>query len=196
MSEPVFGHGQLNVAASRVGSREKIKFAIKPPEEGWDNFTSNVVFREVLLNANQNTEDCYDPTTPFDDEIDSVAAELPIYTPTDLDYEGPHDEVLPEVEEEEDNVFKMPLPVEVWAQKKFGRQQQQQKRSVSPPKNMAPEEKTVPRKRSTTNAAHEAWIDSLGKAPEEVLTEHEKEIAEMRLRRAKFWKQMRDAYLE
>ena len=66
----------------------------------------NVVFREVLLNANQNTEDCYDPTTPFDDEIDSVAAELQSYTPTDLDYEGPHDEVLPEVEEEEDNVFK------------------------------------------------------------------------------------------
>jgi ATP-dependent DNA helicase PIF1 len=49
LRNPVFGHGQLYVAASRVGSPDHIKFAIKYQTEELPNTTSNVVYREVLL---------------------------------------------------------------------------------------------------------------------------------------------------
>ena len=84
----MFGHGQLNVAASRVGSRDRIKFAIKPEEEGWDNFTRNVVYREVLLDAPEIPMEVDQP-----DFSDAVAVELDPFTPADTDYEGPHDEL-------------------------------------------------------------------------------------------------------
>ena len=150
----MFSHGQLNVAASRVGSRDKIKFAIKPVEEGWDNFTSNVVFREVLLDSPQLLV----KPGPELDFSDSVAEDLPNYSPSDLEYEGPHDEVLPEVDAED--VFKKPSLIK--------RHRESKKKSSSPPKNLGPPDKTVPRKRPLTSAAHEEWIGSLPDPPLQV----------------------------
>lgn len=45
LEEPVFTHGQLYVAASRVGSPNSVKFAVK---ESHDGMTRNPVYREVL----------------------------------------------------------------------------------------------------------------------------------------------------
>ena len=44
----IFTHGQLYVAASRVGRPEALKFAIRT-EGGRNKEISNVVFKEVLL---------------------------------------------------------------------------------------------------------------------------------------------------
>ena len=86
------------MSVSRVCSPEDIIFAIKPQEEGLDSWTSNVVFREVLLN----------PPVPLQQEDtatitqDTIAVELDALDPADLDYEGPHDELLPETSEDND----------------------------------------------------------------------------------------------
>ena len=176
LSEPVFGHGQLNVAVSRVGSREKIKFAIKPAEEGWNNFTSNVVYREVLLDFPQ----AHEKTSTEPDFADCVAAHLDPYSPSDLDYEGPHDEVLPEADME--YILKKPLPVK--------RNRPSKTKSASPPKNLAAPEQNVARKRPLSSAAHEAWVASLPDPPTEELTEEEKERGAMLERRAQYFKKV------
>ena len=49
MPQPVFGHGQLYVAVSRVGDPNKCTIAIKPGKDNQINCTRNVVFKEVLL---------------------------------------------------------------------------------------------------------------------------------------------------
>ena len=48
LSEPCFRHGQLLLAVSKVGCPTKVKFAIKKMDSQLPNFTSNVVFYEVL----------------------------------------------------------------------------------------------------------------------------------------------------
>ena len=45
----VFTHGQLYVACSRVGSPDRLKFAIKRTKDGVVEETPNIVFKEVLL---------------------------------------------------------------------------------------------------------------------------------------------------
>ena len=45
----VFTHGQLYVACSRVGSPDKLKFAVKKSKDGNIEETPNIVFHEVLL---------------------------------------------------------------------------------------------------------------------------------------------------
>ena len=180
LADPVFSHGQLNVAVSRVGSREKIRFAIKPVEEGWDNFTSNVVYREVLLDSPQLQTD---PDSQ-QDFTDSVAENLEPYSSSDLAYEGPHDEVVHETEVEEDFVFKKPLPVR--------RSRATKNRSASPPKNLAAAEQSVPRTRPLSSSAHEAWVASLPDPPMDELTKEEKEREDMVERRSQFFKKLFD----
>ena len=176
----MFGHGQLNVAVSRVGSRERIKFAIKPEEEGWGNFTTNVVYREVLLDAPEMIPMEQD----HQDFRDAVAVEADSFNPSDMDYEGPHDEIWSDVEVEEDFIFKEPYPVR--------KQKEPKNLSASPPKNLAPEDKTVPRKQLLSSAAHEAWVTSLPDPPAEELTEEEKEREAMIKRRSQYFKRMFD----
>jgi hypothetical protein len=47
---PVFGHGQLYVACSRVSLPTNLKFAVKM-EPGQEKVVQNIVFHEVLLPA-------------------------------------------------------------------------------------------------------------------------------------------------
>ena len=50
LSDPVFTHGQLYVAISRVTSRHNLKFVIRNNEDIPNNYTKNIVFKDVLKN--------------------------------------------------------------------------------------------------------------------------------------------------
>ena len=51
LNDSCFGHGQLYVCISRVGSSKSIKLAIRKVDGFNPTFTSNIVFKEVLLNS-------------------------------------------------------------------------------------------------------------------------------------------------
>ena len=49
LNDPCFAHGQLYVCMSRVASAKNLMFAIRQVDHYSGNFTSNVVFKEVLV---------------------------------------------------------------------------------------------------------------------------------------------------
>lgn len=58
LPQPVFGHGQKYVAPSRVGSKQQCWYAIRAAVMGKPfNHTPNVVFREVLQEADSHQEE-------------------------------------------------------------------------------------------------------------------------------------------
>ena len=68
LPQPVFGHGQLYVAVSRVGDPNNCKLSIKPQKDQPDHSTRNIVFKEVLLGcvagAQENVQHHQLPTPP------------------------------------------------------------------------------------------------------------------------------------
>ena len=50
LRSPVFAHGQLYVAVSRVGDPKNLKFAMMKNKDGSVAAAENVVYKEVLLN--------------------------------------------------------------------------------------------------------------------------------------------------
>ena len=51
LKQPVFTHGQLYVAVSRVTSRKSLKFLIEDKDEKCTSDTRNIIYPEVYASA-------------------------------------------------------------------------------------------------------------------------------------------------
>ena len=107
---PAFSHGQLYVAASRVGRPEDVLFAVKKmaATSAEKNVTKNVVYREVLLHRRQppppqvpvpNT-----PAIPLESDLSSALDHLSVYDNRQEDVQPSLSATLPS------NVTLAPLP--------------------------------------------------------------------------------------
>lgn len=118
-----FAHGQLYVAASRVGAPSGLKFAVKKPVMAGEGFgvTTNVVYREVLLQHGNTEVHCpsilsqlhipVPSTTSIDQDPGPECSTGPVVPPavyvipdgeagpSDTNYTGPYDGVQLEVDE-------------------------------------------------------------------------------------------------
>ena len=56
LNDSCFGHGQLYVCVSRVGSSKNIKFAIRGHDKLPPNHTCNVVYKEILADSKYNMD--------------------------------------------------------------------------------------------------------------------------------------------
>ena len=95
--------GQLYVAASRVGSPEDLRFAVKKPLESGSlpYLTPNVVFREILLSSEQMDE--HQPSSQADTaEPIEVRDDVPQDTDYDGIYDGVPDDDVPDCDDLED----------------------------------------------------------------------------------------------
>ena len=95
LDSPCFAHGQLYVAASRVGHPQDLHFAVmKPANKEEPYLTKNTVYREVLLHGGSSA---LDPSSSFINLANigdcGTASE-------DIEYKGLYDG-LPEEEQEE-----------------------------------------------------------------------------------------------
>ena len=167
------------MAASRVGSPRHITFAIKPQEEGLDSWTSNLVYKEVLLNPPPQ------PATvePCVGTQDSIVVELDAPNSTDMDYEGPYDELLPESSDHLDDVF---APCHLRRHRVQGAIAS---KSAFPPPDISPHPSLLCLE--TQAEAHEAWVASLPHPVAAPLTEEEKERMAMVQRRNQYFFDLR-----
>ena len=167
------------MAASRVCSPTSITFAIKTQEEDLDLWTSNVVYKEVLLNP---------PPQPVIEEPcagtqDSIVVELDALNPTDMDYEGPYDELLPESSDDLHDVF---APCHLRRHRVQGAVVS---KSASPPADISPHPSLLCLE--TQAEAHEAWVASLPLPVAAPLTDEEKERMAMVQRRNQYFFDLR-----
>jgi len=165
---PAFSHGQLYVAASRVGRPEDVLFAVKNTEatSAERNVTKNVVHREVLLHRRQ-------PPPPQVPVPNTPAVPLESDHSSALDYNGVYDN-----RQEQAQRVSATLPSNVTL-------------AALPTAREAEAAAGMERNADT----HEAWIASLAPPSEAPLTPAEVERAAMIARRQQFMESLRDGTL-
>ena len=133
LTEPVFSHGQLYVAGSRVGAPERLWFAVRPENDGNRNHTRNIVYLEVL------TDPAVQPRERQEDE-EMANFDLQFLTPVEAadmpDYEADDAVANFDLELEEEVVSGPSHRYDL---------RPREKRSCSPARMAAPPPRTVPR---------------------------------------------------